>query len=62
MAPPFGFTVLMSGLVGAWAWRQYQAKPETTYLALAMGGGVFAVLFLIYGVWFLKKLKHLDQP
>lgn len=55
-------TVLMSGVVGAWAWRQYQTKPETTYLSLAIGGGVFAVLFLAYGVWFLKKLRDLDQP
>jgi len=55
-------TVLMSGVVAAWAWRQYQTKPETTYLALAIGGWVFAVLFLAYGVWFLKKLRHLDKP
>ncbi len=55
-------TVLMSGLVGAWSWRQYQTKPEPTYLALAIGGGVFAVLFLAYGVWFLKKLRHLNEP
>ena len=55
-------TVLMSGAVGAWSWRQYQTKPAPTYLALAVGGGVFAILFIVYGGWFLKKLRRLDGP
>ncbi len=55
---------------GLLAWFQFvqdNVTPPGTpewikHLVLAIGGGVFAVLFLAYGVWFLKKLRHLNEP
>ena len=42
---------------GVWAVRDYQASDNTTSLCLGVGSFLAAVVLVVYGVWFLKKLK-----
>jgi hypothetical protein len=53
--------LLMTAFFGAWAWRTY-ASPEGTQGDLIYG--VLSIVafagLLIYGRYFLKKLKHIS--
>lgn len=55
------FFIVVSSLLtlgfGVWAFRQYSIDGETVNLALGVGSLGSTVVLLVYGVWFLKKLK-----
>ncbi len=47
-------------VVGAWGLRHYRANGDTLSLALGIGSLVLAIGMIPYGVWFLRKLKHVS--
>jgi hypothetical protein len=53
--------LLMTAFFGVWAWREY-ASPEGTQAHLVYG--VLSIVafagLLVYGKYFLKKLKHIS--
>jgi hypothetical protein len=55
------FMVLASALTalfGLWALREYNRSSEGGgYLAMVIGAGLCFVLLLVYGKWFLHKIK-----
>lgn len=55
------FFIVVSSLLtlgfGVWAVRQYSVGGEAVNLALGIGSLGSTVVLLVYGVWFLKKLK-----
>lgn len=52
-------TMLAVG-VGAWAIREYQAKGETGALVFGVASLAGAVVLVVYGRWFLRKLKNVS--
>lgn len=52
-------TLLCLGL-GVWALREHRETQETGSLVLGIGALVAAVVLVIYGRWFLKKLKNVS--
>jgi hypothetical protein len=52
-------TILSFGVAG-WAFRQYQALGETGHLLFGVGGVVSGLALLVYGHFFLKKLKNIS--
>ena len=45
---------------GGWAgWRAMHGGPSG-YTLVAVGSALFAVILVVYGIWFLRKLKHLS--
>ncbi len=49
-------TMLAVGF-GVWAIRNYQSRGETGSLVVGVASLVGALLLLVYGRWFWKKLK-----
>jgi hypothetical protein len=49
-------TLLALG-VAVWAFRTWSAGAGAGYLGLAGGSALFAVALVVYGAWFLKKMK-----
>ena len=45
---------------GVWGFTQYQETKSTVDLAYGVGSIVAVVALLVYGVYFLKKLKHMS--
>lgn len=52
-------TMLAVG-VGIWALREYSARQESGTLLFGLASLAGAVGLLIYGRWFLKKLKGIS--
>ena len=52
-------TLLAAGF-GIWAFGQYQSGAGTGYLLTAGGSVVVAASLVVYGRWFLKKLKDVS--
>jgi hypothetical protein len=54
-------SLLLTAFFGVWAWREY-AGPEGTPAHLTYGvlSIVVFVGLLVYGKFFLKKLKHIS--
>lgn len=50
-------STLLSVGFGVWAVRAYRVTSDVTTLLLGIGSFVFGGLLIIYGVWFLRKLK-----
>lgn len=50
-------TLLALGF-GLWSWREYQHGAGTAFLASAVIAWAAAVGLLLYGRWFLAKLKE----
>ncbi len=50
-------TVLAVGF-GAWATRDFAQSGSWIHLALGVGSFLGSVVLVSYGVWFLRKLKH----
>ncbi len=44
---------------GVGALIYYSAEPSGLLLAAALGAFAAAIAMVIYGIWFLKKAKHL---
>jgi len=53
--------LLMTAFFGGWAWYEY-ASPEGTRIHLLYGALSIAAFIglVIYGKYFLKKLKHIS--
>ena len=45
---------------GVWGFTQYQESKSAIDLAYGVGSIVAVVALLAYGVYFLKKLKHMS--
>lgn len=52
-------TILALGF-GIWAIRQHQARSEPLALAMGVVSLLSAVGLIVYGRWFLKKLKKVS--
>lgn len=53
-------TVLASLFVSMLGYRGWQDSQSSTDLAFAIGGAAGVVIMLVYGVYFLKKLKKIS--
>lgn len=53
-------SVLMTFAVAAFELRAYQTSGRLTDLALALGSGVAGMVLLVYGRYFLRKLKNIS--
>jgi len=51
------FAVLFSAGFGYWALQFFQSTGDTLMLTLSLFSFVATVGLLVYGVWFLKKLR-----
>ena len=45
---------------GAWGIREYTASGTVSNLIMGIGAFIAAVALVIYGAWFLKKLKNVS--
>ncbi len=52
-------TALSLGL-GVWATRDFSQSGSWVYLSLGVGSFIASVVLAWYGVWFLRKLKHVS--
>lgn len=52
-------TLLLTGF-GAWAVRAYLHAAGAGYLAMGIAALAAAVALVVYGVWFLKKMKDVS--
>jgi hypothetical protein len=52
-------TLLALGFAG-WAVRGYLATGGTADLCYAIGSGLSAIALLVYGKYFLRKLRHIS--
>lgn len=50
---------LLAGGVGVWAWGQ-RAVEGNLYLGLAVVCFLAALGLIVYGIWFVKKLKDVS--
>lgn len=50
-------STLLSVGFGAWSVAAYQARGEASYLALGVFSFLAAVALVVYGGYFLKKMK-----
>lgn len=46
---------------GAWCAAQWRADGEASMLAGAAGSAATAIGLLVYGRWFLEKMKSMDE-
>jgi len=53
-------STLLSLGFGLWAAMEYADRRAAGLLAAAVGSVLFAGLAVWYGVWFLRKLKHVS--
>ena len=53
-------SIILTVGFGVWAVQDYQRHDNTMNLGLGIGSFVFAGILVIYGVWFLKKLKNVS--
>lgn len=53
--------LLLAIAIGIWGFVDYRDTQTTQDLAIAASGGVLFVGLLVYGIWFLKKLKRLNK-
>jgi len=53
-------STLLAAVFGIWAFRLYQAGSGNGYLITTIAAALVAVALVIYGRWFLKKLKHVS--
>lgn len=49
-------TLFCVGLA-VWSFRQYSLQHETQYRIMGIGSIVFAIALVVYGKYFLKKLR-----
>ncbi len=57
------FIILSTALAvgfGVWAARDFAQSGSWVHLSLGVGSFVASVVLTVYGVWFLRKLKHVS--
>jgi len=55
-------TVVLAFLVGlgVFSLRQYQGTGQAAWLSMAIIAVALVPVLLVYGVWFLRKLRHIS--
>ncbi len=53
------FSTALAVALGLWASRDFAQTGSWINLTLAVGSFIVTVLLLVYGAWFLRKLKNL---
>lgn len=51
-------SMLLCAVFGFWAVLQYRVAGNASHLAAAIGSFAGIPVLLIYGRWFLRKLRH----
>ncbi len=51
---------LLAAIFGAWAMQQYRGGAGTGYLMTTVVAFVAAISLIVYGRWFLRKLKNVS--
>lgn len=51
---------LMAAGLGVWAVRDYRQTSDSLSLSLAVGSLIAAPAMLVYGRWFVRKLKNVS--
>ncbi|RMD93559.1 MAG: hypothetical protein D6814_15490 [Calditrichaeota bacterium] len=54
-------SILLAIGFGIWCMRAYSAASNSIYLAGSVLSLLFAVGLILYGIWFLKKLKKVNN-
>ena len=54
------FSTALAVALGLWASRDFAQTGSWINLTLAVGSFIVTVLLLVYGAWFLRKLKNLS--
>ena len=58
------FFIILSTLLavafGVWAVKDFGRSGSWVHLALGVGSFIMSVMLVWYGVWFLRKLKHVS--
>jgi len=52
-------STLLSFGFAKWSYGNYLVQKDTTDMVLAISGGVAGVALIIYGIWFLKKMRKI---
>jgi len=53
-------STLLAVWFSVWSFSQYSDGAGTLYLAFGICGAVLVVALIVYGVWFLKKMKDVS--
>ena len=53
-------STLMAIAVGFWGTRDFAQSGNWFHLTLGVGSFIASGLLVFYGVWFLRKLKHVS--
>ncbi len=53
-------STLLCAFLGAWSIQRFSADGDVGGLAIGIGSLAAAVVLVVYGVWFLRKLKHVS--
>ena len=53
-------STLLSVGFGLWAIGRHMHEPSAGLVAVAIGSMAFAIALVVYGFWFLRKLKHVS--
>ena len=53
------FSTLLACILGVWCIRVNLEEGTPVYLAGAIGSFAAAVVLIVYGVWFYRKMKRL---
>lgn len=53
------FSTLLAFVLGVWCIRVNLAEGAPVYLAGAIGSFAAAIVLIVYGVWFYRKMKRL---
>ncbi len=53
-------STLLALALGVWAVDDFGRSANWVHLALGVGSFIMSVMLVWYGVWFLRKLKHVS--
>ena len=52
------FSMALTVGFGVWATRDFAQSGSWVHLSLGVGSFIGSIMLAFYGVWFLRKLKH----
>jgi len=52
---------LLAFVFAGWNLRAHGAGGDTTHLVLGAGSGLFGALLIVYGFWFWRKIRTLEE-
>ena len=55
-------SLILSVSFGTWAIYTHTHEPEKSYLLMGVLSFVVAAALVVYGVWFLQKIRRLNGP